>query len=228
MHNAMDSRALDRADCYGQRFMKAGSFPYALLPAGTAAMSSDRPFVIEVAEGKGKSEMAQHMVTVTWKNNKFKATPAELKIQVGDMVMWNCNQRGAALLSVIGSHEFFDSSHLKNESGYSHAFGLPGDFRWIDAHGSNVSGMVIVRDPCCKTDADLKRWQKSLEEGTVVMIRDGKVEPSCVEIAVGQTVFFLVVKGPGISITDARLSKHIGAGPHKVDSARPGAQASAS
>ncbi|HEV8560204.1 MAG TPA: hypothetical protein VGR06_28045 [Actinophytocola sp.] len=37
------------------------------------------------------------------------------------------------------------------------------------------------------------------------MIAQGDVEPAEVDIVTGQTVFFIVVSGPGITITDARL-----------------------
>lgn len=205
MQNTLDSRALQRTDCYGQRFMKPGSYVYDVVPAGGVAMSTDRPFTIKVKDGSTKSEMTQHHVDVVWKDGKFLATPAELTVDPGDMVMWNCNQRGALPLAVIGDHDFFNSSRLKNESGYSHAFGTAGDYNWVDAHGSKTSGMIKVRDPACKNEADMKRWRQALETGTVVMINDGKVEPRSVDIAVGQTVFFLVVNGPGISITDPRI-----------------------
>jgi len=46
---------------------------------------------------------------------------------------------------------------------------------------------------------------QALTTGTVVMIHDGKVDPGEVHILTGQTVFFMVVNGPGISITDQRL-----------------------
>ena len=37
------------------------------------------------------------------------------------------------------------------------------------------------------------------------MISDGQPEPAEVEIMLGQTVFFAVVKGPGVSITEPVL-----------------------
>ena len=227
MQNTLDSRALHRADCYGQRFMKAGNFAYDVVPAGGVAISSDRPFSVKVREGKAKGEMNQHNVVVTWHDGKFRAAPAALTVDTGDMVMWNCNQRDAMTLAVIGDQEFFNSSRLKNESGYSHAFGLPGEYRWVDAHGSKTSGMVTVKDPGCKNEAQLKRWRKTLEEGILVMINDGKVEPSSVEIAVGQTVFFLVVNGPGISITDARVVEYSRGDTGKAEGDRSSAKASA-
>ncbi len=42
-------------------------------------------------------------------------------------------------------------------------------------------------------------------KGTVITIADGKVEPGEADVFVGQTVFFAVVTGPGVSVTDERL-----------------------
>ena len=44
-----------------------------------------------------------------------------------------------------------------------------------------------------------------LKKGTVVMVTEGKAQPREVQIMTGQTVFFAIPKGPGISITDERL-----------------------
>jgi hypothetical protein len=99
----------------------------------------------------------------------------------------------------------FNSYRIVHECGYSHAFGTAGDYRWTDAYGSGLSGAIRVRDPDCRTDSDLKRWREALAEGTLVTITDSKADQSELEILVGQTIFFLVVTGPGISITDERL-----------------------
>jgi hypothetical protein len=40
------------------------------------------------------------------------------------------------------------------------------------------------------------------------MIGDGKADRPEIEIMTGQTVFFAIVKTPGISITDDRLLTH--------------------
>jgi hypothetical protein len=42
-------------------------------------------------------------------------------------------------------------------------------------------------------------------KGTVVMVANDKANPAEVEIEVGQTVFFAIVAGRGITITDRRL-----------------------
>ncbi|HEX3231085.1 MAG TPA: hypothetical protein VHQ95_19055 [Pyrinomonadaceae bacterium] len=205
MLNILDSRALQRADCYGQRFMKAGDYPYNIVPAHGALISTDRPFMVRVRDGGTKSGMKQHDLPIKSCAGRFEVPDPELVIDVGDMVLWNCNDPKALPYTVVGDHEFFRSNRLVNESGFSHAFGTAGDYHWIDAHGSGASGVVRVRDPGCKDEEDLKRWRQTVAKGTLVTISDRNVEPSEVEILTGQTVFFLVTKGPGISITDARL-----------------------
>ena len=204
MTNILDSRALGRADCYGQRFMKPGTYPYNIVPARGAALSTQRPFAIKVTDGEKGATMQQHNVAVSADGVTFRAEK-EVEIAAGDMVLWNCNQPGAMPFAVVGDHGFFASTRLKNESGFSHAFGQPGTYHWVDAHGSKTAGTVTVVDPGAKSEAQFAKWRQALATGTVVMIHDGKVEPGEVQILTGQTVFFMVVNGPGITITDQRL-----------------------
>ena len=206
MLDTLDSRALRRTDCYGQRFMKPGSYPYNIVPAHGALVSSERPFTVRVREGVIRPGIVQHELAVGTDKGRFRLADPELVIDVGDMVLWNCNERGAQPFAVVGEHTFFNSYRLVNESGYSHAFGTAGDFHWIDAHGSGLEGRVRVKDPGCKCEADLQRWREMVARGTLVTINSGKAEPAEIDIVIGQTVFFLVIKGPGISITDARLA----------------------
>ena len=205
MLNTLDSRALQRADCYGQRFMKPGDYSYNIVPAYGAAISTDRPFRLRVRDSDTKSGMKQYDIPIKSCGGKFEVPHPDLVIAVGDMVLWNCNDRNAPPYAIVGEHEFFSSNCLVNESGFSHAFGSVGDYRWVAAHGSGATGVVRVRDPECRGEADLKRWRQMVAKGTLVTINDGKVERSEVEIVTGQTVFFLVVRAPGISITDVRL-----------------------
>jgi len=203
--NIFDSRAIRRTDCYAQRFMRPGRYSYTILPAHTAAISEDCPYTIIVKDGKMDGEMKQHNLFINGRGAQFVPDSSELTIDLGDLVLWNCVRKDATSYSIVGDQEFFDSARLTNECGYSHAFGMPGEYRWKDAYGSDISGVVKVVDPQCKCEADVKKWRKRLSDGTVVMIIDGKVQPDKVEIVTGQTVFFAVVKSPGISITDERF-----------------------
>lgn len=205
MMDQFDSRALGQTDCYGQRFMRAGTYQYAVLPTGSDWMSDHRPFAVHVTERPGGKTMNQHLVVVTFHGDGFRAEPAELRIEAGDLVLWTLQGERAVPCSIVGDKEFFNSTRLVNESGYTHAFGFAGEYAWTDAYGSGIGGVVRVKDPGCKTQRDFEQWREQLSQGTLVMIVDGKPEPAEVEIVTGQTVFFSVVKGPGISITDRRL-----------------------
>ncbi|MGH7133887.1 MAG: hypothetical protein ACREJO_18310 [Phycisphaerales bacterium] len=137
---------------------------------------------------------------------------ASLRVEAGDLVLWNCPDHKAPGFAVVGeaSREFFSSARLTNECGYSHAFGLPGEYAWADANGSGLNGVVRVRDPHCRTEADVERWRRELTKGALVMIADGKAEPTKVNVVVGQTVFFAVVKADGVTVTDRRLLRVAG------------------
>ncbi len=206
MFDPLDSRALRRTDCYAQRFMKAGIYHYNALPAFGDCIARERPFTIKVVEQKEKAAMTQHNVIVHWEEGIFAVDQREMVINGGDLVLWNCPEAGTTPFCIAGEKEFFASSRMVNECGYSHAFGSAGEYHWRDAHGSDVQGTVCVRDPRCTDRSQFAQWhENTLKKGTVVMIGEGKAKPSSVEIVIGQTVFFAIVKGPGISITDERL-----------------------
>jgi len=222
MSENLDSRALRNTDCYGQRFMKPGTYPYALVPAGGAGAIGDFPYVVEVVEkssGRGEGDLHQTTVTVrfvkerhgdcsdekTFGPGRFVPDEERVTVEAGDMVMWNSPDAATRPFAVDGQKEFFDSAALTNESGYTHVFRTPGDHEYVDAHGSGLRGVVRVADPQPRNPDELRAWQSRLGEGTLVMISDGRPDPAEVDILLGQTVFFAVVKGSGVSITDAFL-----------------------
>jgi plastocyanin len=206
MNDTLDSRALRFTDCYGQRFMRPGTYRYAILPVHGHWMSDERPFTVLAVEPAAQPEkLTQHQVSVRWSDGRFAADPAEIRIEVGDLVMWNCASSKAPPFAVVGDQDFFSSHRLRNESGYSHAFGSPGEYRWRDAYGSDIGGVVSVVSPEIRTPEDLGRWRRGLSKGTLVLVADGSAEPAEVHIVTGQTVFFAVTKTSGITITDERL-----------------------
>lgn len=204
MLDNLDSRALRRTDCYGQRFMRPGTFRYAILPWSGHFVNDERPFTIKVADSK-KDEMQQHNVTVGFAGGRFQPDREALEIELGDLVLWNCPDSRAVPYVIAGDKEFFSSDRLRNECGFSHAFGFAGEYRWTDAYGSGASGVIRVRNPEGKSADDLQRWRRTLTKGTVITIADGKADPREADVFVGQTVFFAVITGPGVSITDERL-----------------------
>lgn len=201
----LDSRHLLATDCYGQRFMREGSFAYHVLAAGGGTINLDRPFSISVNARKSEGKMTQHHVTLAWDGKGFTPDRAKLAIEAGDLVSWNCPDQKAPTYEVAGDKPFFDSSTLTNECGFSHAFGMPGTYTWRDANGSALQGVVRVKAVECTTRAQLAHWRAQIGKAQLVLINDGKAEPGEVEIAVGQTVYFAIVTGPGVTITDERL-----------------------
>ena len=210
MYNELDSRALGRADCYAQRFMRAGDYSYNVAPGFGQALSTDYPFSIHVEDSKKEKKsanMKQYDLRVTPESKGFSVASSTLTIAVGDMVVWNGG--GEIPFAVVGQQDFFNSHRMVNECGFSHAFGKPGDYYWCDAFGSKLSGVVRVRNPDCSKDPDLRKWRETLQQGNVVMISDGKADKTELDILTGQTVFFALVKTPGISITDKRLLENV-------------------
>jgi len=204
MLDTLDSRTLGRTDCYGQRFMRPGTYAYNILTAGGHHVTDERPFTIEVQERDGEARMEQHTVAARYTDGRFIPERPEISIQEGDLVLWNCPDSALPYV-VAGDREFFASDRLSNECGYSHAFGSVGEYRWTDAYGSGLGGLVRVQDPHIEEHGALQRWHELVKKGTVVMIEGKRAEPREVEIVIGQTVFFAVTKTSGISITDERL-----------------------
>ena len=203
--DTLDSRALRLTDCYGQRFMREGRRTWNALPAGGGTITDDRPFTIEVAPRKGDGKMAQHDITLRWQDRRFVPDRTKLAVEVGDLVVWHCPDATAPGWEIAGDKTFFGSAALVNECGYSHAFGLPGRYEWADARGSQVHGIVDVVPVQCANGDELARWRKQISQAALVMIQDGKADPAEVKVVVGQTVYFAVVTGPGITVTDRRL-----------------------
>lgn len=203
--NVLDSRSIGFGDAFGQRFMRPGTYRYNIVLGGAGCMVDDRPYVVEVEKGGGAAAMEQHSLVVRCDGRSFSPDREAITIREGDLVVWACPDPAAARFEVRGDKEFFGSGRLTNECGYSHTFGLPGEYRWVDALHGSVRGVVRVKDVRAETCEELERWRKRLAKGTLVMIADGKAEPAVVDIVTGQTVFFAVVKGEGISITDSSL-----------------------
>ena len=204
MLDIFDSRMLRLTDSYGQRFMKAGTFRYHVVPTGAEWLIEARPFVVNVVEGSSKNEMLQHNVAVRAEGAAFSVDQPELSIGTGDLVLWHCSDRKTAPYAVIGDKEFFASHRLVNESGYAHAFRFAGEYSWRDALGGDLNGVVRVRNANCERQQDFRKWYGSLRTAALVMISDTTAEPREIEITLGQTVFFVVTKSRGISITDER------------------------
>lgn len=201
--NVLDSRSVGLGDAFGQRFMKAGKFPYEIVRGGGRQMVIEHSHEIIVKDSDSE-EMKQHTVLVTSEGRALVGDQRRLEIATGDLVVWACVSDPELRFQIVGRKDFFSSAALTTECGYSHAFGLPGDYHWIDANGGEARGVVRVKQVKSDGDADIERWKKRLAKAKLVMINDGKVEPSEVTIEVGQTVYFAVVKTEPMTITDIR------------------------
>lgn len=206
MTDHVDSRALRNTDTYGQRFMRPGTYRYAIGPAGTGGYTQEYPWVVTVNDGEPKpGEMSQTLVVVRREGKGFVPDQPKVTVNAGDMVMWHSPDSADRPFMVVGEKEFFASDRLVNESGYTHAFTSEGSYEWADANGSDARGVIRVSNPDLRLAKGQRAWQRAQRQGTVVMINDGKAEPAEVDVVVGQTVFFAVVAGPGVTVTDVTL-----------------------
>ena len=206
--STLDSRSLRYVDSFTQRFSKPGEVIYQITTTAGAAVSLEPgPFKIHIKEAPGQREGEQHFVTIKRDGRRFIAEPTELDINAGDNVLWHASDPKIAGYAVRGNGAGggFDSTALAAETVYTHAFGLPGEFRWIDANGGRASGLINVRQVNSKHEREMAAWVDHVKEGVLVVISGDRVEPNEVNIFIGQTIFFAVEKAPGITITDSRL-----------------------
>lgn len=231
----LDSRVLRFTDCYAQRFMKPGTYRYGVVAAGVhpdhpAAADTTRalrrgpasaPFTVQVEEGtEPGGTMGQTVLTVRREGNRFLVDQPTVRVRAGDMVLWHGTDASWPF-AVAGEKEFFGSDRLVNESGFSHAFTAAGTHEWADAYGSHLRGTVRVRQPRLGTAKDVEAWQSRMSAGTLVTITDAVAEPAEVDLVVGQTVFFVVTRGPGVSVTDVALLPTGGTSAGDKDDDRP-------
>ena len=106
--DTFDSRALRRTDCYGQRFMRGGSYRYNVVAASGQVAVIDTPYVVEVVdEGSPEAAMQQHTVLVRADGKRFHPEAESVTISVGDLVLWHCPNAGAVPFVVVGDKESF-------------------------------------------------------------------------------------------------------------------------
>jgi len=208
--NTLDSRSLAIGDCFAVKFTVPGAFHH-IMSLGAYApptVSRDSGFSITVSAKRDPAAPArQYNLLVTKVGSELVPDTADLAIEVADTVLWHTTDPAAAGFSVAGSGEnfAFSSQRLRSEAIYTHAFGLPGTFEWIDPLARSVSGAVVVNPIAPKTDKDRQAWLNLLSQGAAFVIRGGKATPAKVEIVVGQTVYWKVWDGDGLAIVDRRL-----------------------
>lgn len=206
--NTLDSRWLRHGDTFIQRFARVGRYTYDF---GRFPKERGR-FLIQVKERSEKKRPQQHFVTVRQAKGGrvLDAVPRELSIEAGDVVLWSAENSAVPGYSIHGwgeGSDAFSSAAMTHEAVYSHAFGAPGVFDWRDPRNERIRGRVTVTVPQTEAPDAMEHFRELLGEGTVVLIKNHEVSPAEVTIIAGQTVFFAVEKGNGISITDTRLKR---------------------
>lgn len=211
----LDSRALRYTDCFAQKFTSPGQVQYQITTSGGTflPLDPDHVFTIEVkerpkeAKPKADDEGETHEVTVRRDGQQFTADPPKLQISVGDVVLWRANDPATPGFAIRGEGKgsSFDSSALTANSLYTHAFGTPGEYRWVDANGGPVSGVLRVNPLPSDDKKERDKWIKNLSIGLLVTVNGNSATPNDIKMAVGQTVFWAIEKASGITITDARL-----------------------
>jgi plastocyanin len=208
--DTLDSRSLRYIDCFAQKFATPGHVHYRIstLAGACLPVGDEGEFTIDVkARAEKSGESQQHDVQVRREGNKFVADPPHLEIHAGDMVLWNTPDPGVTGYVVVGrgSGGKFDSSALNSDAVFTHAFGTPGEYEWVDANKGKISGVIHVLSLDPKDKEQCQKWLATLEQGSLITIEGDSVRPEKIEILTGQTVFWAVQKAPGISITDSRL-----------------------
>ena len=207
--NTLDSRSLSYTDCFMQKFSAVGDFIYQLLPVTAVGTGHEEDlFSIQVQAKVAKSSEAnQHHVKVERCDGTLVANPPRLTIQAGDVVIWNTPDTSLSGYVIRGEGKAgkFSSDALEKETVYSHAFGIPGQYYWIDPHGGPASGLIDVQPVDASDEEAAAAWREKLAEGTLIVVSGKKVTPAKVKILVGQTVFWAIEKASGLAIVDSRL-----------------------
>jgi len=207
--NIFDSRVISPMDRFAQCFPLRAQYRYGFLPLTLGRGNpANSPFTINVKETRdSKRESKQHNVIVKTDCGRLKAEPAELDIEVNDLVSWSACDTTTPVFSVSGYSEThsFSSAAMATGAIYAHAFGSDGVFDWGDANGQPLSGSVKVIMPPMGTPREMEAYRERLTKAVVVVIREGKAKPSEVEIVVNGVVYFVVEQGDGFTVTDRRL-----------------------
>jgi len=213
MHE-LDSRTLGPLNCFVQKVTEAGDFYFEIRQSSAGFCPVDEKSVTRVKVKANKADRAQmrtagtqHTVPVSYKDGVFQAQEMPKDIVQGDAVLFHAAMRDAPDFAVTGQmgRTPFSSTELRDQAVFTHAFGLPGRYRWADANGADVGGVIVVEnEPACGK-AGAQRALERLSEGVLVHIVGNKVKPKELRITTGQTVFFAVEDCDGITITDVSL-----------------------
>jgi plastocyanin len=208
----LDSRFITLGDCFAQRFAAPGRFRYFVVLGrrwfDTAEGTEANTYEIEVAlRAAGTAQPSQQNVLVSRSADGLVAEPGNVHIQTGDAVCWYTTDSSLQGFSIFGDGDRFrfDSTSITGEAFYTHVFGLPGRYEWVDANHGVVRGVVEVKQLTAATAQDRQRLFEEMKKPNLVEVSGTSVTPGVLDITVGQTVFWHVQDSPGITITDPRL-----------------------
>jgi hypothetical protein len=223
--NTLDSRSLHQGDCFAQPFPASavGEILYVLvagsLAAGSVPPDTSSGFKIDVLPKAGTAPATQYTVAVTVVDGTLVPTPPSLVIAVGDIVLWHYPGNSPRRFGVVGNGPkfSFSSGALSGGAIYTHVFGSAGTHKWIDSIGglrpdprpggspATIEGQVVVSSAKLGVEADRRSYLSTLATPASFVIHNNTVTPPEVNIVVGQRVFWQVIDGKGVTVTDTRL-----------------------
>ncbi len=74
----------------------------------------------------------------------FRYEPAQVKVKVGDTVVWTQVDEIKHTVTIVSGPETFDSGLLKAGQTFSHTFTIPGEYSYKCTPHPNMRGKVIV------------------------------------------------------------------------------------
>lgn len=200
----VNSRHLTSQDGFLQLFPNADEFAYCLTttPEGiTTSHESTFRLIVKASKTK-RGSGSQHDVKVNWNGQCYVPTPAELKIDANDYVMWHCERMvGSPPFAVRGEGKkgSFSSSTLGPNAAFSHFFLTPGDVNYqVNGKGNYVISVIDHRK------VEKGEYTKRAGQLPVVQIRSGKPTPAKLEIVAGQSVIWTVEEDEGVKIASVR------------------------
>ena len=203
----LDSRRMTYLNCFGQKFSKPGTYRYRITSSSTSGLDRDARFSIDVKPAASPAKIQQHDVAVRLEGRELVADPPFVSINAGDLVVWNTPDSSIAgyLIEGEGSGLSFSSARLTREAVYTHAFGVPGTYRWRDANGGKLGGTVEVVSGETDSPESARKWLEDLASPTLIRVRGDRATPEKVQILTGQTVAWAIEEAAGISVTDASV-----------------------
>ncbi len=141
------------------------SWPTVTIPVSFSDSLTTRP----AAEG---TPSEQHTVMVSHDSGSLKVSPSELEIRASDGVLWYAADAMVSGFNVTGaSADFhFDSARIHNGAVFTHTFGVPGSYEWLDPNGSGVNGTIEVIAFGGKSAEDRDQWFEMLKRPAGIKI----------------------------------------------------------